>query len=198
MKSELKDKHSKMKGKELYDLRCSVCHGEQGAGDGIAADRLYPRPRDFTLGLFKYKTSPGTLPARDEDLFNTIKYGLNATGMPGWSKLITDEQIQSLIPVLKRFDISATWSPEEAEDEDFDEDGLYLKDDFIKITEIEPLNGQIPYSDDSIAKGKIAFKPCYECHGTEARGNLRSGKRLADDWGYRYLAKRFKQTRLMA
>lgn len=185
MKTELADKRAKMKGKELYDLRCSVCHGEDGAGDGVAADTLYPRPRDFTLGLFKYKTSPGTLPVRDEDLFDTIKYGLTATGMPGWSKLMTDEQISSLIPVLKRFDITATWSPEDAEDEDFDDDGHYKKDDFKQITEVEPLDGQIAYSADSVAKGKTAFEPCYECHGVEGRGDLRSGKRLADDWGYR-------------
>jgi len=117
MKTELEDKRAKMKGKELYDLRCSVCHGDEGAGDGVAADRLYPRPRDFTLGMFKYKTSPGTIPVRDEDLFDTIKFGLTGTGMPGWSKLMTDEQINSLIPVLKRFDISATWAPEDAEDD---------------------------------------------------------------------------------
>ncbi len=185
MKTKLEDERAQMKGKDLYDLRCSVCHGEQGAGDGVAADRLYPRPRDFTLALFKYKTSPGTQPVRDEDLFNTIKFGLTATGMPGWSKLMSDEQIKSLIPVLKRFDISATWAPESAEDEDFDDDGLYLKDDFIKVTDIEPLDGQIPYTDDSVAKGKVAFEPCYECHGIDGRGDLRSGKRLADDWGYR-------------
>jgi len=185
MKTKLKEKHARMKGKDLYELRCSVCHGEQGGGDGIAAERLYPRPRDFTLGMFKYKTSPGTQPVRDEDLFNTIKYGLTGTAMPGWSKLMSDEQINSLIPVLKRFDTSATWSPEEAEDEDFDDDGHYLKDDFNKITAIEPVNGQIPYSDESIAKGQVAFKPCQECHGVEGRGNIRSGKRLADDWGFR-------------
>ncbi|MCU7835881.1 MAG: c-type cytochrome [gamma proteobacterium symbiont of Taylorina sp.] len=185
MKTELSSKRAKMKGKELYDLRCSVCHGEEGAGDGVAADTLYPRPRDFTLGLFKYKTSPGTLPVRDEDLFDTIKHGLSGTGMPGWSKLMTDEQINSLIPVLKRFDISATWAPDAAEDDDFDDEGHYKKDDFKNVTEIEPLDGQIAYSADSAAKGKKAFKPCYECHGVEGRGDLRSGKRLADDWGYR-------------
>jgi len=185
MKTELETKRAKMTGKDLYDLRCSVCHGEEGAGDGVAADTLYPRPRDFTLGLFKYKTSPGTMPVRDEDLFKTIKHGLTGTGMPGWSKLMSDEQIKSLIPVLKRFDISATWAPETAEDEDFDDDGHYIKDDLIQVTEIEPLDGQIAYSQDSLAKGKVAFEPCKECHGVDGRGNLRSGKRLADDWGFR-------------
>ncbi len=185
MKTKLELQRTKMMGKELYDLRCSVCHGEAGAGDGVAAETLYPRPRDFSLGLFKYKTSPGTLPVRDEDLFNTIKFGLTSTAMPGWKKLMSDEQIKSLIPVLKRFDISATWAPEDAEDEDFDDDGFYKKDNFIMVTDIEPLDGQIAYSDDSVAKGKAAFEPCKECHGEYGRGNLRSGKKLADDWGFR-------------
>lgn len=185
MKTELESRRANMTGEPLYQLRCAVCHGESGAGDGVAADRLYPRPRDFTLGLFKYKTSPGTQPVRDEDLFNTIKYGLTGTAMPGWSRLLNDEQIKSLIPVIKRFDVSATWAPEDAEDEAFDDDGHYLKDDFKKVTETEPLKGQIPYSEESVAKGKKAFKPCQECHGVEGRGNIRSGKRLTDDWGYR-------------
>ena len=60
-------------------------------GDGVAADFMYPRPRDFSLALFKYKTSPGTLPPRDEDLFNTIKLGLPGTAMPGWTSLSADE-----------------------------------------------------------------------------------------------------------
>ncbi len=185
MKTQLETKRAAMQGKELYELRCSVCHGEQGAGDGVAADRLYPRPRDFTLGMFKYKSSPGTMPIRDEDLFNTIKHGLTGTGMPGWRKLMTDAQIKSLIPVIKGFDISATWAPEDAEDEDFDDDGHYMKEDFNQFTDVEPLAGQIAYTDESIAKGKQAFKPCQECHGVDGRGNIRSGKRLADDWGFR-------------
>jgi len=185
MTTELATKRAKMTGKVLYDLRCSVCHGEEGDGRGVAAEYQYPRPRDFTLGMFKYKTSPGTLPARDEDLFNSIKYGLNGTTMPGWSKLMSDEQIQSLLPVIKRFDVSATWSPDSAEDDDFDDAGRYLKDDFLVVTEAEPLEGQIAYSAESVARGKVAYESCQECHGLDGRGNIRSGKRLADDWGYR-------------
>ncbi|MCG8075852.1 MAG: c-type cytochrome, partial [Candidatus Thiodiazotropha taylori] len=73
MKDRVLAMRNDMMGKQLYQLRCEVCHGESGAGDGIAADLMYPKPRDFSLGLFKYKTSPGTLLPRDEDLFNTIK-----------------------------------------------------------------------------------------------------------------------------
>ena len=187
MKNDIQSQRAKMTGAEIYQFRCAVCHGEEGAGDGSAADFLYPRPRDFTLGMFKYKTSPGELPIRDEDLFDTIKHGLQGTSMPAWKTLLTDEQINRLIPVLKHFDISATWAPEEAdEDEDFDDEGRYIKDDLVRITESETIEGQIPYSEDSIAQGKIAFeKTCEQCHGHTGRGNITSGKRLADDWEYR-------------
>ncbi|NOZ38145.1 MAG: hypothetical protein GXP11_08805 [Gammaproteobacteria bacterium] len=185
MKDQVLAARKNMSGEEIYKFRCEVCHGETGMGDGLAAEFMYPKPRDFSLGLFKYKTSPGTLPPRDEDLFNTIKHGLTGTGMPGWASLLKDKDIKKLIPIIKRFDTTATWSPDEADDESFDEDGHYLKDDFQIITDVEPLDGQVAYSEESVAKGKKAFKLCRECHGSEGRGNITSGKKLEDDWGYR-------------
>ncbi|HIP52796.1 MAG TPA: c-type cytochrome, partial [Chromatiales bacterium] len=186
MKDEIQARRKGMKGKELYDFRCAVCHGENGMGNGVAADFMYPKPRDFSLALFKYKSSPGTQLPRDDDLFKTIKHGLPGTAMPGWGSLMSDDQIRSLLPVIKRFDIASAWAPEDADEEAFDDDGHYLKDDFRKITEMEPLDGQIPYSEESIAKGKEAFlKACEECHGAEGRGNIVSGKKLEDDWGNR-------------
>ena len=183
MKDRINAERAAYMGKDLYKFRCEVCHGEQGMGDGPAAEFLYPRPRDFSLALFKYKTSPPQALPLDSDLFNTIKHGLPGTGMPGWKTLMSDAQIESLIPVIKRFDITAAWAPEDAEDEDFDDDGYYIKDDFIKETDLEPDNGQIAYTPESLEKGKKAFlKACKECHGAEGRGNITSGKKLADDW----------------
>ncbi len=186
IKNELVKHRSTMTGIDLYQYRCAACHGEEGLGDGVAAERMYPRPRDFSLGLFKYKTTPGTLPPSDEDLFNTIKHGLTATAMPGWDSLIPDDQIESLIPVLKGFDMTATWPPEEADDDDFDDEGRYTKTDYISIDEREPVDGMVDYSPESIARGKQVFdKACNECHGDSGRGNITSGKKLEDDWGYR-------------
>lgn len=190
MKDEVLARRKDMKGRELYRFRCEVCHGETGAGDGVAADFMYPRPRDFSLALFKFKTSPGTELPRDEDLFRTIKYGLPGTAMPGWGlkgrALLTDEQIRSLIPVIKGFDITQAWPPEDADEDAFDDDGFYKKTDFRVITDEEPIQGQIAYSEESVEKGKAAFrKSCSECHGMDGRGNIRSGKKLEDDWGNR-------------
>ena len=84
MRDVVAAKRETMEGVELYKTRCAVCHGERGAGDGVAADLMYPKPRDFSLALFKYKTSSGLLPPTDEDLFRTIKEGLPGTAMSGW------------------------------------------------------------------------------------------------------------------
>lgn len=186
MKDTIKTKRKNMKGKDLYLLRCAVCHGDQGMGDGVAANLMYPKPRDFSLGLFKYKTSPPESLPLDDDLYRTIYDGLAGTAMPGWKTLLSKEQMQSLIPVIKSFDTTAAWSPEDAEDEDFDEDGRYLKITFNTEIKVEPVDSQIPYSEESLELGKPVFeKVCGECHGKGGRGNITSGKKLEDDWSNR-------------
>ena len=186
MKDEIQKRRANQKGEDLYHHRCAVCHGDEGMGDGPAADFMYPKPRDFSLALFKYKTSPGTMLPLDEDLFNTIKFGLTGTAMPAWDSLLSDEQISSLIPIIKSFDMTYAWAPEDADDEAFDDEGRYLNTDFIEVTEREPLSGQVPLSPASVEKGKPIFeKVCGKCHGLEGRGNITSGKKLEDDWGDR-------------
>ncbi|MCF6363473.1 MAG: c-type cytochrome [Gammaproteobacteria bacterium] len=185
--AEAASKNPPLMDMALYQQRCAVCHGEHGANDGPASKRMYPQPRDFSLALFKYKTSPGTLPPRDSDLFHTIKRGLTESGMPAWGNFLSDAQIDSLIPVIKGFDITAAWAPEDADEDDFDEEGYYLKTDFLQISEIEPVTGQVSFSEKSIAQGKVAFdKICIKCHGPEGRGNITTAKSwLEDDWNNR-------------
>jgi DMSO reductase family type II enzyme heme b subunit len=190
MKDKTVAQRAQMGSEELYQLRCAVCHGDTGAGDGPAAEFLYPRPRDFTAGLWKYKTSPGDLAPRDADLFNTIKSGLEGTSMPGWSRLFTDRQIEDLVTFIKRFDTTAIWAPEDADDDAFDDEGRYLKPDMLVITEQEPTTGQVPYSEESVALGREIFNEnCRKCHGEKGRGNITSGEFLEDDWGFRIWAR---------
>jgi mono/diheme cytochrome c family protein len=190
MKDKVVSQRAAMSAEEIYQLRCAVCHGENGAGDGTATEYLYPKPRDLTQGLFKYKTSPGDLPPRDEDLFDVIKHGLIGTSMPGWSTLLSDAQIGDLVKLVKKFDTSAIWAPEDAPDEDFDDEGRYLKDDLLVVSDVEPTGGQIAYSPESVARGADVFEEnCRKCHGEQGRGNLTSGKFLEDDWGERIWAR---------
>ncbi len=41
-------------GTTVYKHMCVFCHGEDGNGGGKAMAYLYPWPRDFRKGVFKY------------------------------------------------------------------------------------------------------------------------------------------------
>lgn len=153
----------------IYMKRCSQCHGEDGDGLGVAAGYMYPAPRDFTLGLFKYKTTDADSEfPTDDDLRSTIRNGLTGTAMPGWKGILTDVEIDALIEKIKVF---GYWDGETA-----DELGL-------KPIEMGAMPAATP---EMLARGKAQFEViCAECHGLEGRGNITSGKRLADDAGNR-------------
>src|SRR5207249_9146674 len=74
------------KGKAVYVKWCTGCHGDGGAGDGVAAAYMLPRPRNFTGGLYKIRTTAsGQLPT-DADLARAIDEGLPGSAMPGWKR----------------------------------------------------------------------------------------------------------------
>ena len=177
---------SELSGGELYQSHCSVCHGPTGAGDGPAAAFLYPAPRDFTIGLFKYKVSDSEIQQPlNQDLFRTIKFGLVRTAMPAWRSLLSDAQIRELVDVVKAFDFVGTWAPEDAPDEDFDDEGHYLGK-FTSIDERQLAENPVPFSAESVAEGRRHFEEtCSPCHGAEGRGSPSASKKLRDDWGAR-------------
>ncbi len=186
MKDTIENERQNLHGRDLYELHCAVCHGEDGAGDGPAAEFVYPAPRDFTIGMFKYKTSPfKTNPPSDEDLFHTIKTGLPGTAMPAWESVLSDAQIRELIKVVKGFDLVGTWAPADAPDADFDDEGRY-KNKPLSVIERSTAENPVPFTEDSVALGKNLFeKTCSICHGTDGRGNPSVDKRLKDEWGNR-------------
>lgn len=42
------------KGKEIFNINCSPCHGKTGDGDGPAGKELNPRPRNFAKEQLKF------------------------------------------------------------------------------------------------------------------------------------------------
>src|SRR3546814_951398 len=75
-------------GKEVYERRCTGCHGVTGNGNGPAATFMHEfRPRDFTLGLFKFRLTPSSSMPTDGDLLRTITCGVRGTAMPSWHML---------------------------------------------------------------------------------------------------------------
>ena len=77
-------------GKEVYERRCIGCHGAKGDGNGPAATFLFKqRPRNFTLGVFKFRLTQKPVPT-DGDLLRTITRGVRGTAMPAWYELPLD------------------------------------------------------------------------------------------------------------
>jgi DMSO reductase family type II enzyme heme b subunit len=148
----------------VYMKRCSQCHGEDGDGLGVAADRMYPAPRDFTLGLFKYKTTDADSEfPTDADFRRTIMEGLPGTAMPAWKTLLTDAEVTGLIQLIKEF---GGWEEEDPED----------------LSPIEMGTPPTEVTPELLALGREQFvKACVQCHGDAGRGNITSGKRLKDD-----------------
>ncbi len=147
----------------VYAKRCAQCHGVEGDGAGPAAEFLYPKPRDFTLGSFKYKTTSADNEfPYDDDLRKIILQGLPGTSMPPWKSFLTPREVDGLILKIKKF---GEWDEEELEN-----------------IPIDP-GQQVKTSPVSIAKGwKLFVKSCAQCHGLSGRGNITSGKKLKDDW----------------
>jgi mono/diheme cytochrome c family protein len=80
----------------LYRARCAVCHGAEGRGDGPAAPLLTPKPRDFTTGVYKFRSTPsGSLPT-EADIFRTITRGLSGTSMPPFADLLNEADRRAL------------------------------------------------------------------------------------------------------
>jgi DMSO reductase family type II enzyme heme b subunit len=161
-------------GRAIYFGRCSFCHGLLGDGEGPAAPYLDPRPRDFTLGTYKFRTTQsGELPT-DEDLFRTISRGLTGTGMQAFD----DDLIKNGLTEMERWAVIAyikTFAPE-FDDEEFDP---------YKMTVSLPAT-KVAYNADTIAKGKEVFEraKCWECHGKLGRGDGQKSFDRKDDWGF--------------
>ena len=82
-------------GKRVYLKYCAQCHGDNGDGEGYAAPHLLPKPRNFTSGKFKVRsTSTGALPTH-QDLVNIIRRGMPYTSMPAWPTL-SDQEVSNL------------------------------------------------------------------------------------------------------
>jgi len=89
------------RGKAVYDAHCVECHGATGRGDGASAAYLVPRPRDFTTGKYKIRsTESGTMPS-DDDLIASVRRGLYGTAMPGWDRILADGDITDVVQYVK-------------------------------------------------------------------------------------------------
>ena len=80
----------------LYRQHCVHCHGITGDGLGPTAPFLNPYPRDYRRGLFKFKSTPTTLPPTKDDLHRILREGIAGTAMPSF-KVLTEDEREALV-----------------------------------------------------------------------------------------------------
>jgi DMSO reductase family type II enzyme heme b subunit len=148
-------------GKLVYERKCAHCHGEKGDGKGPAAELLVPKPRDFTTGVYKIRTTANKVPT-DRDLFRVITDGMPGTSMPSWA-VLPEKDRWNLVAHLK------TLAP----------------DTFKEAPKKLELPKEVASSPESIRRGKEMYDAieCNKCHGTDGRADGPSRPELKDDWG---------------
>jgi cytochrome c oxidase cbb3-type subunit 2 len=156
------------RGESVYLKACIACHGEDGGGNGPAARYLDPLPRNFTTGMFKFRSTPsGELPT-DADLLRVVEDGVSGTQMPPWKDILTAQERADVVAYLKLF-----------------------SEDFRGAAPPPPL--AVPEPPQALAKwapeGKMIYMlmECWACHGGKGKGDGKSGKTLTDDWGKKIL-----------
>lgn len=91
VRSDQEDRHF-----GLFREHCVHCHGTTGNGIGPTAVFLNPYPRDFRLGVFKFKSTPfGRKPTRT-DLRRIVQEGVMGTSMPSF-RLLKEDEIEALV-----------------------------------------------------------------------------------------------------
>jgi cytochrome c oxidase cbb3-type subunit 2 len=156
-------------GQAIYERSCLFCHGGAGKGDGPAGWFLgrysAPRPRDFTIGEYKFRTTASGEAPTDQDLFRTLTKGIPGF-MPSFAGLSAEDR-WAVISYIKS--LSNVFQQEAA----------------------TPLSigwPTIPPSPESLEAGGRLYRSleCFVCHGPSGEGdgplaeagNLRDGGRL--------------------
>ncbi len=153
-------------GEQVYLKRCAACHGEKGDGNGPAARYLNPRPRDFTLGMFKLRSTSSGDPPLDSDLIETVEKGIPGTSMPKWERTLNDKEIENVITYIK------TFAP--------------LMFDPSYIPEVIEVGEPPAITAELLTRGKEVYDSaeCWKCHGSTGKADGESADSLEDDWGY--------------
>lgn len=184
------------RGQAVYQERCVQCHGVSGDGAGPSGHYMYPRPRDYRKGIFKFTSTPyGIRPLR-EDLLRTVRQGIRGTSMPGFALLPEQDQqavVDYVILLSRRGELEQQLiglaDAEDAIDEEV------VKTDLIPTVltrwseaiamEVLPVTPQPRFTLEHVERGKQAFltKGCSKCHGVDGRGQTKEN-RGTDAWGH--------------
>jgi mono/diheme cytochrome c family protein len=159
------------RGARVFSQQCSPCHGARGAGDGPAAYLLYPKPRNFQEGPFRFTSTWEGIPT-DDDLFRTISRGIPGSAMPSWGYLPEADRWAVLHFVKSLSKEPLVVPPAKAGPKGMPGQG---------VVEVPP---EPPIDDAGLARGKQLFAQiCLPCHGPHGEGDGPNATKIKDDDG---------------
>jgi mono/diheme cytochrome c family protein len=193
-------KHLRL-GQAVYEYRCAQCHGISGDGQGPQAAAMYPRPRDYRKGIFKFtSTSYGSKPLRS-DLVRTLQHGIRGTSMPAFNLLPPDELeavVDYILTLTRRGELEeqifyAAEFDEAVNAEAVEAEHIPLvmgRWNAARNDVILPKTPEPELTIEHVRRGRELFLAettgCKKCHGDDGRGqtpdNLRGD--LKDTWGH--------------
>lgn len=184
------------RGQKVYQLRCVQCHGVSGDGNGLVAAHMYPRPRDYRKGFFKFSSTPyGSRPLR-QDLVRTVRQGIRGTSMPDFG-LLPEQDVQAVVDyvlmltrrgeleaqILDMVDADAAVNSEEVESDLIPT--VLMRWAKAEASEVMPASPQPRMTSTNVESGRQIFlsKGCSKCHGDDGRGQT-ADNRGNDTWGH--------------
>jgi len=154
------------RGRQVYGKYCIGCHGEYGDGKGPASKRLLTQPRDFTKGIYKFRSTDSSSLPMETDLHGTITGGLAQVSMPAFPLMPESDKL-AVIEYVKTFYIN--W--------DRDKDNRRIVPIPQAPTDLD--------SDERVRRGRAIYlaTQCWKCHGVDGRGTGATQTEYTDAWG---------------
>jgi mono/diheme cytochrome c family protein len=131
-------------GEKIYNKQCLICHGENGKGEGKNAGTAINNQQ--YLNAFS-----------DNDIFNSVKFGREGTGMPSYGPRLSDEELNNVVAYIRN------WQSQE------------IKFEVPKTIAGNIVNGE-----------KLYNIYCINCHGEAGGGKLKMGTALANPQYLKY------------
>ena len=190
------------RGSTLYRQLCLHCHGLSGGGNGPTAAFLWPRPRDYRQGKFKFtSTASGARVVRD-DLIRTLREGIPGTSMPSFV-LYGAEDLEALANYVMLLSIRGQLegllalrytTDGQLDQVGIDDDVSFVFSQWSQAASqiVKPETPKPPLTPESVARGQAVWvkADCVKCHGPLGKGDGPSAaidpltkKPIIDDWG---------------
>jgi mono/diheme cytochrome c family protein len=160
-----------LQGRHVFKSQCAPCHGTTGRGNGPWAEGMPIQPRNFRMGIFKYRTTPMGFQPTEDDLRRTIQGGVSGTAMPTFAKSLSKRDLDAILVYLQN--LSSRW-----QDSARSTNSAVLPktpDWFFKGDELKV----------HARTGQALFNLiCVNCHGATGQGNGPQSASLTNVWGH--------------